>query len=143
MNTLTKEEIRIYNNRKTKILSGIEVFLCKKHNCWLTEKACLKVQKRASISRHKSDGYILHSKSLEDNLCSVCSYSTIIQKLHNTFIKHTKEMPDSFILTCNCCGEVITKDDLPKYNGKPVGKVCNNCTKERQKQMRQERKYRI
>ncbi len=143
MSNLTKEEQRIYKNRKTKVLNGIEVFFCKKHSCWLTEEGCLKVQKKASINKPKYDRYILQSKSLRDNLCSICSYSKIIQKLHNTFIKHNKEMPDSFILVCTCCGETITKNDLPKQHNKPVGKVCYNCIMDKQRQKRHERRFKI
>lgn len=143
MNSLTKEEKRIYNNRKIKILYNIEVFFCKKHNCWLTEEGCLKVQKKASNNKPKYEWYIISAKSLRDNLCSVCSYAKIIQKLHKTKIHHTIDLPKNYILNCSCCGELITRDDLRTQNGKPIGRVCSLCNKKEQTRRRDERRFKI
>jgi hypothetical protein len=144
MNTLTKEEKRIYSNRETKVLNGIEVFLCKKYDCWLTEEGCLKVQRKNSTTKQGSDRYIFYANSLRDNLCSICSYSKIIQKLHNTKIYHRQDMPKNYIIKCNCCGEMVTRDELHKTaDGKPLGRVCYNCVKNKQTQRRDERRFKI
>ena len=125
-NRLTKQEQKIYNRLDRKIVCGKPLFLCKRHKCYLSEKACLSVQKSVA----HSDFSWYNVRFVKE--CYLCSVAKIIQKKNNTTITFPEVYKETELVTCSICKETKHKDKFAKtYFGTTKSTVCHECNSEK------------